>query len=446
MKIRFQQTGPFAFVAYGALLLGALLLIVTLPAQALNYSIGLSATTRQSDNAFRDNNNKTSERQNEYGAAFSLTEDQPLYSVDIDYRNSTTDYAKDSQQGRSITSGSSAFRLGRSQGLFLLEASHNQERTLIDSVGPDVLENNDERSISNILPIFNIKLSPVDRLSVRGSFDTVTYSQQAYRDSERETLTLGWMHSLSQISQFGINVQQSDVEYTELDDTQYTYQNASILYSANLKRLHYSANLGYNQSDQSGEIFGGPSYNVNIGFANEGYSLGAEFVSLITDTSAGNFNRVNQAAEANPELDQTPDSSSMLVDQYKLKTSEIYFRTDLLCLRCDLAISAGVSKEGYRLYTEENNTETHGSINITYALTKSSALSYSGRVSDIDYEMGEQSRKQKDHSLEWRWSTLIGLGISLLGEKRDYESDGGRGTYIENYYGLRLEYMLGTGE
>lgn len=415
------------------------------PAQALDYSVRLSATARQSDNAFRDDNNKTSEQQNEYGGSLSLTEDQPNYLVDINYRSNRSDFAKDSQESRTITSGTSNLRLGRSQGLFLVEASHSRERTLIDNAGPDILENNDERTVVHASPIFNFAFSKVDRLSLSGNFDAISYSEQPLRDSERQGATLSWMHRLSRISQFGLNLQQVDVEYTEIDNSEYTYQNAYFIYSAALRNFQYRFNLGYNQSDQSGEVFGGPSYNINLTYAKENFSYGAEFVSLITDTSAGNMNRVSLPANENDpaQNSQTPDGSSLLVDQYKLLTNEIFFRTSSLCLYCEFNLGVGVSKEDYRLYTEENNTENFGSATLSYDLTKRSDLSYFYRLSDIDYEQGNRSSKQQEHRLEWRWTTQLGLSVALLGEKRNYQSDGTQGNYKENFYGLRLDYVLG---
>lgn len=412
---------------------------------AFDYGVSVDLGSKMSDNAFRNEEDKISERQDELGAGVNLQDNQPYYLFDLDYTYNKTQFQKESQQDRAIIQGGSRFRFGRERGLFLVKASHSQERTLVDRAGPDILDNSDERSISNASPEFNFHLSPVDTLTLKGSIDSIRYDQQEHRSSDREGGNINWLHNRSSVSYLGATYEYSEVSYTRVD-SEYTYENVYLTYSAALRHLSYTLNLGYNKTeDLDGTTFDAPSYNIQANYGSENYTVGTHFISRITDTSAGDLNRVSLSAENNPDQPSAaPDASGFAVDQYKLMTGDIYFQTNALCLRCSFNVSVGRNIEDYRIYTIENNAEVFSSLSFSYRFARWSSLSYFVRSSDISYDNDdERDTTQLDHRLEWQLRAHMGLALTLLGEMRERSSDNERDNYSENYYGFNLSYDFG---
>jgi|GEM_PF-1457555 len=415
---------------------------------AWDYGFGVEAESQVSDNASRDDDNKIDERQDEYGFDFMLAEEAKWYLVDIDYRYRQAVFTEGSQQDRDLIEGDADFRLGQADGLLQLTAGHSRRRTLIDIAAEDTLDNSDERAISNISPVLNIRASSVDMLSVIGNYETIGYRQEFLRDSERIGTTLSWRHRLSNRSNFGLTYEDTDVEFINIEDTVYRYNNAYLSYQTVLRYFSYDINLGYNKTEQKGFEFDGPSYNMSMQYDRDGQVFGAAFINRITDTSAGNNNRdslsVQDAADNNGNTDTGADASAVVIDQYKIITSELFYRNSSICLGCSFNLTIGRESEKYRVFLDENNIEWYSRFNATYNFNRWSRLELLSRYTDTVFEIEEQDDfSQLDHRLEWSVTSRAGLriGLSVESRARDARSEDGN-SYTENFYGINGQYIF----
>ena len=406
---------------------------------AVEYGVSIFADVAESDNALRDDDNRQSELQSEYGAAASLSDSSLFYLYDLDYRYSKFSYGEDSQPERGITEGTASLRLGKESGLFSVSANHSQSRTLIDRGEADTIDNSDERSILDVNPMLLFKAGPVDSINITGIYTKTRYEIQKQRNSDRSGGLARWSHALSPVSNMGVSVSAFEVEYTEIPDYVYDQQNAYFNYDASLRKLNYSLSLGYNLTKQNGEEYKAPSYDISFAYNATGQTFGAAFISRITDTSNGDNNRgaIMEEAEA------VVDASALGADQFKLTAGDIFYRNTSLCGRCSLSLQVSREEEEYLSLTEESNTSNRGIATFAYSFKANTSFEYSYQRTKIEFE--EDDLRDSIDSLsrvQLQQGFRFGLNLSAYYAARDRQSGTEGQGFTENLVGLRAEYIL----
>ena len=406
---------------------------------AVDYGVSVFADVAESDNALRDDENRQSELQSEYGVAASLSDSSLFYLYDIDYRFSKFSYGEDSQPERGITEGAASLRLGKESGLFSVSANHSQSRTLIDRGEADTIDNSDERSILDVNPMLLFKVGSVDSINITGIYTKTRFDIQKQRNSDRTGGLATWAHALSPVSNMGVSVSVFEVEYTEIPDYVYDQQNAYFNYDASLRKLNYSLSLGYNLTKQNGEEYKAPSYDISFAYNATGQTFGAAFISRITDTSNGDNNRgaIMEEAEA------VVDASALGADQFKLTAGDIFYRNTSLCGRCSLSLQVSREEEEYLSLTEESNTSNRGIATFAYSFKANTSFEYSYQRTKIEFE--EDDLRDSIDSLsrvQLQQGFRFGLNLSAYYAARDRQSGTEGQGFTENLVGLRAEYIL----
>jgi len=407
-------------------------------AHSVEYGFDIAIDSEYSDNAFRDNDRKEGERQDRIGVSFGLTEQGEGILADLNYIYNKQFYEKDSQLERGLLEGDARLRLGQESGLFVLNMEHSNRVTLIDNRQSDTTQNLDERSIYSLKPETNFKLSSADRVSIIGTLEKIEYSEQSSRTSERRGADMQWSHRLSALSEIGVSGNYRQIDYTEVDGSSNELSSVYITISRALRNASYDAKLGYNLSERDGEQFDSFSYYATFALSGLEYNLVIELSDYITDTSAG-----NSTSEVVLSSDvQNITGSFNGVDQYKTRSSELIYNYLGLCLKCNVNITIGTTKDEYLQNKLENVINKYGSMTLSYNLNQESSVRLAGSIREMDFINSEQTTDYSVVDFRYVHQRVSGVRFAVIGSHSSRKDDSGLSAFDENKYGISLGYSF----
>lgn len=419
----------------------SLLLLMLMSGSLLANELGgsISALTGKSDNAFKTNESKVDERQDEL--QLNLTGDYTNEAINFEakYKATAMHFAEDSQEDEQFLEGNSSLLIGKSHQPAEFLITHSR-KTLLNAPDEIALTNNqDEREIVSLSPTLRTKIGNSDGVFITGMATQVGYLQNEILDSKRVGATLGWVRGISSIQSFRVVAQQTEVEFDNFNGADYTYSSAALIYAAQLRYLSYSLKLGHNESKpEFGTSYSEPTYGISVNYKNGLHEVSVDSNQMITDSSLGGGNT--------PTIDGVPGSDGARadsVDQIERLNTELRWTTFVLCEQCNFFVSVYQRDEDY--LTLEQAAKTQGvATGFNYRLSKASTfslrsgknrLAYTGLVVGSDYDL-------RLSSIEYSYKFINGLGLKLFAEQEKRTSDAFNRRYVENYFGGGLDYSF----
>lgn len=395
------------------------------------------------DSEYTDNANKSEE------ATLSEREDQALIGLSGNYENETLlldagyqvrerRFSKGSEEDRTLYEGEGRFVLGKGHDPAQLSISHSRDTVWNTPDALEQLENTDERDIVTVVPSLRWQPTGVDDLQLSGQFSDIGYRYNEQRDSERRGGQLSWIRQLSEVSQFSVSAQQTEIAFDAAPSADYTYRDYHLAYEVTLRKLSYRLQAGLNESEpETGEALSSPAYLVSVSYGEPVNRVELRLRRYITDNSAGSSNR-SPLSSFGPD-----DSSAGDLDQIERERAEINWQYQALCQRCSVSTTLYYQEDDYRQEAEDR-TQSGGSINLGYQLSQRGDLSLSWRRNEQSFaddvaRTGYQSDRWR---LSYRYSFPAGLDVTLSASRIDREADAGGRSYVENRGGLGLDYRF----
>ncbi len=435
------ETNTFKRTNLAGKLLSTGLLLIPAGAMAANtFDARISASSEFTDNANRTEQNQLSERQDEYQLSLGTEYTNTLLEFQADYRASEHRFAEDSQQRRSLLEGSSSLLIGKPHHPVDLLLSHNRRSVLNAPDEVDLLRNTDERTIWSAMPSARWGFTSVDQLILRGNYSDINYRLNETRNSERAGGSLIWRHDLSATDQFSVTAQQSQVSFDAAPSFDYEYLAYSAAYSAQLRQLSYTLELGYNETQpETGEDFSGPSYRVNVNYVAAGHDFSLRSSQFITDSS--------QAGGSDPDFsDFDPrDSTVGALDQLERTDFELGWRSEAFCDTCSVYAQLVYQRDDYQTL-DEDNQEQGGNLGFDYQLSQNSSANISLRYREHNFDTQTIRNDYTNTQLRvgYQYTFVNDLGLRVFGALNERESDdelNGR-SYEENIVGVGLSYAF----
>lgn len=374
MKIKQHRLQPW-FIQ------GVISLLCFLPVfvGAIDLNAGISLTSENTDNALRTVDNKISENQNSVTLNVQASHQGNAVDFSSGYTASQTQFSEDSQESRGLLTGQSSLQVGQASSPISLSVNHSRQLILIDPAADVLLNNLDEREILEVRPEWNLRLSSVDYVLLAGIYEKIGFGEQSLRNSTRQGAEVQWARRTSAIGDLSLSATNTNVEFDEVPGFEYKLQSLMLRHETRLRRLRYVLGVGYNQSIQSGEEFGGASYELDASFTYPTMSFGARASQTITDISRDNGNQ--QPLNGEPDVFGTFPQ----VDQLELTTADIYWDYNGLCERCNLNLSLGTREDSFNNFVEQNSERTTIGTQFSYRQNQRSTLSFSYNKSETNF-------------------------------------------------------------
>lgn len=420
-----------------ALLFGGML--VSFPVKALEIEYGLNASSEYSDNALRSPADPISERQDTYGVGLQANHDGEKVNFSANYALSYTTFNEDSQRDRDSKNGRSRLTLGEDTDTFNLSLAHSTQLTLQSPTASQILENTRERTIYSISPSLNLNFSARDSVVLGGQLQRVEIEEQTERNSEVVGFSGIWRHELSRVSQFDLELNQDDVEFELFPSANYQLRGVLLRYSAALRNIRYSVGGGYDVSTSEGgdrEDFSGATYDISLTY-NGGYSnLGISSIREISDTSQGSGNRSSIAANEDDGL----GASFSDIDQIKLTETEIFWRYENVCERCDLRVALQHVDETYRNLFDLDNEQFRVSANFDFQINRRHAILLAWRKTKREFEsLPDQSFDVDNIRFSYNFQIRPAFFLRIFATQ-NVRKTLVRSSVEENRFGLSLDY------
>lgn len=272
-------------------------------------------------------------------------------------------------------------------------------------------------------------------LVASADFTQIDFTKNELNNSKRTTAALAWQRRASKVSSINLQAQQSDISFDNFDSANYSYTNAVVVYSTQLRNLSYSLAVGYNRSERdSGDNYGSPTYAFSTSYKTAIYSFNVMSSKAITDSSMGNGNirGVNQ----NPDND-----GAFKVDQIERMNTEVSWGTQILCIKCTLSLSLHQNKDNYLLIADQGRQEG-SAVSFSYAFSDDIKAYY--RVSDMSQRfVGSLIGKDYDYQtqkIELAIGIVESFSVRVFMEVEDRDSDDNDRTYNEEFVGATLSY------
>jgi hypothetical protein len=174
-------------------------------------------------------------------------------------------------------------------------------------------------------------------------FADINFQESTQSNSQRSTLTAGWIHQLDPRSSLDLTAGYDHVTFDE-GDNDYNSPSVVLGYQTALSRLSYQAGVGYNRFNRDeGRDFNGTMFRLGVDYKGDsGTRAGGTFVHQLTDSSVGfsSLELSNSNFESNDSNFERPstvekDQLDIFVDQQLNASNTLKF-------------GAGYLKEDYK--------------------------------------------------------------------------------------------------
>ena len=414
---------------------GVLAFVFSVNGWALQTTFSAGGGVEHTDNAYKTDTNKVSELRQYLTANLGATHTEASVNVDANYNVTRYWYDKDTQTDRTITVGDAELIWNQIQNKLVWKLKNSVNEVVRDKTLVNIQNNRDSRSISEASGTYTVRPGQANTLSFTGNYTDISYKDTNAQDSERAGARVNFTHGLSPISNVSLGVSYEDVTRDgTLND--YEYSTATLGYGAQLSKLQYNIQLGYNQ--QNPEV--GAQKNGFLIDARANYSYAGSVWSLVllqelTDTSRGNNNFSVSTLSS--------FSNTSVTDVYERSVIDLTYSNTNICGGCTWVVGALGESERYEVFDNDND-EYAIRTSLGYAYTRE--INISGRIEyrdvtfrglnpAIDYYL-------ETYSIKVGWNFIRDLTLSTTIAFENRTSDDGLTDYEELVGGISARYQF----
>jgi hypothetical protein len=400
--------------------------------------VGVILGTEYSDNATRSPGNGISERQDRYGLTLASDYENQLLDLDVSYSAQERRFSQDSQPRRSFLEGDLNLRLGKQHHPADLLLSHTRRSALRAPDQVDLLVNRDERDIYSVVPTLRARVTRVDHLMLQGHYSMIKYRFDETRDSDRLGASVIWQHNFSATDQMRITGTHTEVSFDQAPELDYTYQAILAAYSVELRRLAYTVELGYNETQpESNDPFSSPTFRLEASYDTGQHRFSLNARQFITDSSQAGGN-LGDPGSFGSGRDTVGD-----LDQLERLSADVRWDYLALCRRCDLHVNAFYRYDDYRTLEEDTDEVGLGS-GFGYQLTHraSTRLTVNVRRQSFEAASDREAFTIGRAHLSYRYSFINDVSLELFAHYEKRNSAAETQQYDEVRGGLTLAFAF----
>lgn len=398
----------------------------------------LYALAGESDNAFKSKTDHVDERQDEYGLNVDGAYVNSLLDSSLSYSAKEMRFAEGSQEDKSTLEGRSSVLIGKEYHPLDLLLSHSRVSLLKEPEQIALTDNLDAREIFSAAPTVRGRLTSADTLQLTANYTDIQFLETDQLDSSRQGASLAWIRRNSPVQQLQLAVQAMEIEFDNFAESNYTYRKAMFGYAAGLRKLKYSIELGYNQSDpENGETYTSPAYSVVFGYNAGQQEFELTGSQIITDSSFGGGNQSS--------VSDLPGSEGSSGDASRLEKRDIQARwtTSSPCAKCTLSLSVFMQNDDY-LEEDNQSRQWGGNLRLGYSFSDAASLALGYSSSELESEGDEPERNFELSvlSAEYSYTFISDIRIRLRVADEKRSSEVPVDEYRERYIGAGVSYRF----
>jgi hypothetical protein len=411
------------------------LLIPQVAWSKIENAVSLSGEVKQSDNGFKNEENKVRERQDQVSVNWSLSYQGSLVDLSTDYDWKYYNFEQDSQAEKNFLTGRTdlfAYTDTKNAGVSL---GHEQVIVLQDANLVELNTNLEERSKIYITPFVKKQLTNHDDLILTVDYQDTHYDVRDYKDFNSSSVSVEYQHLFNLISGAVINVGYTKNSYQIDDYYDYEIKRASVVFFRNLRMFQYRLTAGANNVDMFSGTESRPLYGLSLTYRKADLMLSLAANKFITD--ANDTNRLyDENLDEEWQLDNL-GSKSVDRNSFQLNLSYFFFGE-----RSSVNLSWLNERDNY--LDIDNDVESNvGAVTLTHAVRQNQKLSLrlskTKRSSSVDFSQRAYAYSRAE--LLYRYEMTQKLSASFIASIQERESDDIR-LYKENAVGVRISYSF----
>lgn len=367
----------------------------TLPYSAwAELSINIGHSTEFSDNAFLSETDTADKTEHRTWVEAGINLEAQKWQIDSEYRFTNVEASTDGNEEfpeEEEIAGSTQFTASAFKQRAELDIRHDRRVMFIQEGGRDLPSNQQIRDTASITPTLYLQNNSRQQIFFSGHYTNTRYdslSDQPVSAIDNESIGLSFtgQRELSSVDTVGLRIERLNVEYDNnaFEDNEYT--SLAGFYSAQLRRIFYSASLGVNRVETNGlDTLTGPTASLGLLYDAGSTQIGFYSQYFITDSSRGNL--AGTQFNIDPESGDLGSGDARSVDRYTLISNNLtvdhsFSKRTLGFLRFELA------NEDYedRSELDQTNYSLVGEIEHTISSQWDLSVSARWRGSDFDQE------------------------------------------------------------
>ncbi|WP_156873900.1 hypothetical protein [Psychromonas hadalis] len=257
-----------------------------MPSSVREGSISLGFEHTHSDNIRKTNTNQKSGYEQRVDLNVSYQNHTATNNSLLDYGLYYSHYSEADIEDESDIAGS----LTISQQIFsknlLLDLSHFRHSYLLDKAGVDLPNNNGNRDVFTVSPLWRLPYSKRAGFETRYTYTAVRLSDDKQQNTDRNGLSLSWYHDLNNKMTYRLSSQYSEVDFL-LYELTYEQINVDMSLAGNLRNGSYLAKAGYSRLAILNRYEEGGIFQFSYHYRFQKNTLGLSVQRELTDSSLG---------------------------------------------------------------------------------------------------------------------------------------------------------------
>lgn len=404
--------------------------------QALETTLAVGTSVSHTDNSNLSSTNEQDELETAVYVDATALHTGASVTMDMAYNVEHVMYDKDTQEDETITVGDGLLEWRQIPNTLTWRVTNSVRDVLRDKTLANTQANRDGRSITTASGDYTIRPGQANIVTFSGSYTDARYDDTNAQDSERVGGGIDFARALTPVSTASLRLNYNDVTFDN-SASDYEYYNAALSYNAQLSRLTYQIELGYNEQKlQNNQKVDGTSIDIQADYNSGGSNWSLALLQRLTDTSVGNFNQSISG------LNNSANTTTSSV--YEQRSAELIYSNTVFCQSCTWNVRGLYEQQRYEFVGADDNNESAFSTSLGYAITRNVGISGSVEYRDVVF-VGSSSLIDF-YVVTYQLNCGIALGSRLsMSASVGYEertSEDNISDYEELRGGIALNYQI----
>ncbi|BFM05361.1 outer membrane beta-barrel protein [Halioxenophilus aromaticivorans] len=307
--------------------------LALLPLHSLaELAVDVGHNSEISDNAYLVEDNTTDKTEHRSWIEAAVDVEKQNWQLDAGYRYTNVEVGVDFgfYPEQSELAGATHFYGTALRQRVALDANHDRRVMYVQPGARDLPTNQQIRDTASVTPILYLQNNSRQQIYLSGlytqvSYDSLSDGPTTAIDNETTGVALTAERELSGVDTAGLRIEQVTASYDEDTFEDNTYSSLVGFYSAELRRLSYSASLGVNRVETDGlDTLTAPTASLGLNYTAGDTVLGFFSQYFITDSSRGNlagsqFNLDTDASEIGSGDARSVDRYTLISNRFSIE-------------------------------------------------------------------------------------------------------------------------------
>lgn len=363
----------------------------------------LSSELTISDNISQRETNRSSGYNSKNSAYLSYQLQRKKNKLSINYDTFYTIYSKNDIDNELYWFGTASLYQNLYFKQLYLSLIHQRNRYLLEPSGSSLPENQGDRDILTIKPIWTQQLSQRSNVQLSYSNTNINYSNNSNQDSQRNGIQITLNNKTSKFTSLKVSTAYDDVKFTD-SNTGYEQSSASIGFHRELDYGSFLIEGGVSKITQDSQDTTSPTASVTYHYKKNKHSLGLILRKSLTDTSSGLGLSSTDNGDLNADIAE-------IIDRER---AEAFYRYSILPNRLINSVRMYIDRENSE-FTLNNTTikNTDYQRGIANTLTLYHRPTFSSSFT-VNFRRTDRENDSKHDKLEWQLSTSYQVSSPLL--------------------------------